>query len=126
MAINTAQKAPLIEGTKADSIATVTTGPAAAAFIAGGIGCFVIGFLTTAAELSAGLKTFLQWDAGVGPLAGKTGYGVIIFFIAWIVMHFMWREKDIDLKKSVVIASVLTGLGLLLTFPPFFQMLAGE
>jgi len=45
---------------------------------------------------------------------------VIIFFIAWAVMHFMWRDKDMDLKKSLTIGAVLTLIGLLLTFPPFF------
>ncbi len=120
MAVNTVRKAPVMDITKADSVATVATGPAAAAFIAGGVGCLAIGIFTTGAELSAGLKSFLQWDAGVGPLAGKTGYGVIIFFIAWAVMHFMWRDKDMDLKKSLIIGSVLTLIGLLLTFPPFF------
>ncbi|MBA3471053.1 MAG: hypothetical protein H0T53_15570 [Herpetosiphonaceae bacterium] len=120
MAINTAQKTSAVKSTKASTVAAVTTGPAAAAFISAGVGCLAIGIFTTGAELSAGLKSFLQWDAGVGPLSGKTGYGVIIYFIAWAVMHYMWREKNMDLKKSLIIGGVLTLIGLLLTFPPFF------
>jgi len=110
------------ESTQTKTEAAVTTGPAAAAFIAGGIGCLFIGIFTTGAEMSAGLKSFLQWDAGVGPLSGKTGYGTIIFFLSWAILHFVLREKNYDLKKAFTIATVLTVLGLILTFPPVFQL----
>ena len=120
MAVQSVASKPV--GEKTQDEALVVTGPASAAFIAGGIGCFVIGLLTTLAEGSASIKSFLQWDDGVGPLAGKTGYGVIIFFLAWAILHFMWRDKNVDIKRSFYISMGLTALGFLGTFPIFFQL----
>jgi hypothetical protein len=122
MASPTAKPIGKMESTQTKTEAAVTTGPAAAAFISGGIGCLFIGIFTTGAEMSKGLKDFLQWDAAVGPLSGKTGYGTIAFFLSWAILHFVLREKNYDLKKAFTIGAVLTVLGLLLTFPPFFQL----
>lgn len=106
----------------------VATGEAAAAFLAGGIGCFVIGLMTTLAEVPAfvNLKNGLNWWDPAGPLTGKTGVGVIAFFLAWVVSHFVMKEKQVNLKTYVVAAAALTALGFLLTFPPFFELFAGE
>jgi hypothetical protein len=110
---------------KAD--ARVVTGEAAAAFIAGGIGCFVIGLMVTLTEMPAlvGLKNALVWSPGVGPLSGKTGVGVIAFFLSWIVAHATLKNRDINLQRAVIIAAILTALGFLMTFPPFFDLFAG-
>jgi hypothetical protein len=103
--------------------AHVATGEAAAAFLAGGIGCFVIGLLTTLAAVPAlvDLKNGLNWWNPAGPLTGKTGVGVIAFFIAWGVAHLLMKDKEVNLKTYVIVAAVLTVLGFLGTFPPFFE-----
>jgi hypothetical protein len=108
--------------------ARVATGEAAAAFLAGGIGCFVLGLLTTLAEVPAlaNLKTALTWSVPVGPLSGKTGVAVIAFLVAWAISHFMMKGKEVNLKTYVIVAAVLTALGFLGTFPPFFEAFAAE
>lgn len=111
---------------QASATTHVATGQAAAAFISGGIGCLVTGLMVTGAEFSAGLKTALTWSASVGPLSGKTGIGIIAFFASWALLHFIWKEKDVDLKRAFVAAMILTALGFLLTFPPFFELFAAE
>lgn len=105
--------------------ATMTpTGPAAAAVIAAAIGCFLVGLMTTFAEISVSLKTFLTWNAGVGPLSGKTGIAVIGYVIAWIILGRMWSKKDINLNTVYLWTTVLIVLGLIMTFPLFFEMFA--
>lgn len=99
----------------------VTTGPAAAAFVSAGLGCFVIGLMTTLAEALPALKTALTWSAAVGPLMGKTSVGVIVFFIAWAVMHYMWKDRDVDLKRAFMWSMILLALGVVGTFPVFFE-----
>lgn len=107
--------------------ATMTpTGPAAAAVIAAGIGCFLIGVMTTLAEVSAGLGSFLTWNKGVGPLSGKTSIGVIGFFVAWLILSRMWGKKDIAFSTIYLWTAILLIAGLLLTFPPFFTIFAAE
>jgi hypothetical protein len=103
--------------------AHVATGEAAAALIAGGIGCFVVGLLTTLAAIPAleGLKNALNWYNPVGPLAGKTGVGIIAFVLAWVIGHYLLRQKEVSLKLYFTITLVLVGFGFLLTFPPVFE-----
>ena len=106
--------------------ARVATGEAAAAFLAGGIASFVLGLMVTLAEMPAlvDLKNALVWSTPVGSLSGKTGVAVIAFLVSWAIAHFMMKDKDVNLKTYVIVAGVLTALGFLLTFPPFFELFA--
>jgi hypothetical protein len=110
----------------AEKSGSMPNGAAAAAILASGVGCSVIGAMTTGAELSAGLKTALTWSAPVGPLSGKTLVGVIAWLITWVILHFMWKDKDVNFRRMYVAALVLIAMGLLLTFPIFFQAFAPE
>jgi hypothetical protein len=105
----------------------MATGEAAAAFLAGGIGCFVLGVLVTLTEMPAlvDLKNALNWNNPVGPLGGKTGVAVIAFLVSWGIAHFTMKNKEVNLKTYVIVAGILTALGFLLTFPPFFELFAG-
>ena len=101
-------------------------GPLAAVLVAAGIGSFALGLITTLAEASMEFRERLILDAGVGPLSGKTVWATVIFVIAWVVLHVMWRERDRMLRSATTAFIVLTLLGLLGTFPIFFQAFAPE
>lgn len=98
------------------------TGPAAAAMISSSIGIFFIGFFTTAAGIIPGLGSFLNWWNPAGNLTGKTGLSIIIWLISWAVMNNKWKNENYDLGKAFNITVALIVLGLLLTFPPIFQI----
>ena len=100
-------------------------GPAAAAMIASGLGVFTLGLMTTLAVINGSVKSFLEWfqfDQGVGALAGKSTVSVLVFFVAWLVLWLIWRQKDVVLKTSFYIGLGLGILGVIGTFPPFFEM----
>lgn len=101
-------------------------GPISAAIIAGGVGASVLGLLTTLAEASEGIKEDLVLDDGVGPLSGKTTFAVIAWLVAWAVLHVVLRKTAYESRKALTIALVLIGLGVLGTFPTFFQAFAPE
>lgn len=104
-------------------------GPGAAAMLAAGIGIFALGLFTTLNEASAALHDWFEsWEfgRGVGPLAGKTTVAVIVWAIAWIVLHVAWSKKDVDLRRWFWIGLVLGILGAIGTFPPFFTAFAAE
>ncbi|MEE9184283.1 MAG: hypothetical protein V3U39_07360 [Acidimicrobiia bacterium] len=106
------------------NLADKPDGPAAAAMVAAGIGIFMLGLLTTLAVPWADLKDFLadfQAGRGVGPLAGKTVLAVVVWAVSWGILHFRWRDKDVDLKKMFSIGAFLGILGAVGTFPPFFE-----
>ncbi|MBK6770422.1 MAG: hypothetical protein IPG72_15700 [Ardenticatenales bacterium] len=100
---------------------SMTDGAAAAAILAAGIGSAMLGLLTTGAEASAALKTALTLSTGVGPLSGKVIGATVAYFASWLILHFLWRDKDINFGRMTTIAAVLIGIGVLLTFPLVFQ-----
>lgn len=101
-------------------------GPVSAAIIAGGIGALTLGIFTTLAEMSEPIKNFLNFYNPVGPLAGKTTYAVIVWLISWIVLHIMYKDKPMESRKALTVALILVALGVLGTFPIFFQAFAAE
>jgi hypothetical protein len=98
------------------------TGPGAATVVAAGIGTFTIGLMTTLAEASPSLKSALNWVNPAGPLSGKTGVGVIVWLIAWIVLHEAWKSKEVDFSRAFRWALALVIAGFLLTFPRVFDL----
>jgi hypothetical protein len=102
------------------------TGPVAAAVLAAGIGGFVLGLLTTLNEASTGVHDFLEFDKDVGPLSGKTVIAVIAYFVSWAVLHGLWRRQNPVLRPILIATVVLIAIGVLGTFPTFFQAFASE
>ena len=100
-------------------------GPIAAAIIAGGIGAAALGLFTTLAEASEGAKNWLQWSDAVGPLSGKVLMAVLVWLVAWAILHLALRNKPYETRRALVISLVLIGLGVLGTFPLFFQAFGG-
>ncbi len=101
-------------------------GPVAAALVAGGLGAATIGLMTVLAEASTPIKNALNWWNPAGPLTGKTLVGVIVFFASWIVLHLIFRGRNVNFARAATIALILLGLGLLGTFPPFFDLFAAS
>jgi hypothetical protein len=102
------------------------TGPVAAALLATGIGVFVLGLLTTLSEASTSVHDFLQFSDEVGPLAGKTIIAGASYFVSWAVLHGLWRRQNPSLRPILIATAVLVALGILGTFPTFFQAFAAE
>lgn len=102
------------------------TGPVAAAVLAAGIGAFVLGLLTTLSEASTDVHDFLEFSTDVGPLSGKTILAVVAYFGSWGILHLVWRRENPPLRPILITTAVLIGLGILGTFPTFFQAFASE
>lgn len=111
---------------------TKPNGPAAAAFLAAGIGAFVLGLMVTLAEALPDLKAWLDFAAnyglgsGVGPLSGKVTIATLAYFGSLLVVAFAWRGREVNFGRVLVIAGVLLALGFALTFPPIFELFAAE
>ena len=105
---------------------TTPNGPAAAALIASGIGCFTIGLFTTIAEYNTPVKNALNWYNPTGPLSGKVGVGIIVWLIAWLILHLALKNKDPKIKTVATWAFLLIALGFALTFPPIFAFFVQE
>lgn len=97
-------------------------GKAAAALLAGGIGALFLGLVTTLSEASKAFGNALNWYNPAGPLSGKTTLTVVVWLVAWAILGNQWKDKDVDFDKIAMIAIVLLLLGILGTFPPFFEI----
>ncbi len=97
------------------------SGPAAALILAGGIAVFCMGLVTTLGEASTTIADGLQWNDRVGPLSGKTLITVIVFAAAWALLTAIWRRANPPLRSITITSAVLIALGLVGTFPTFFQ-----
>lgn len=96
-------------------------GPVSAAIIAAGIGALALGIFTTLSEASESIAKFFEWSVRVGPLSGKTISAVIVWLIAWTALYVMLKTKEYESQRALTIALVLVALGLVGTFPTFFQ-----
>ncbi|MFD0368032.1 hypothetical protein [Streptomyces sp. NPDC059071] len=97
-------------------------GPISAAIIAAGIGAVVLGLLTTLAEADESVSDGLNWNDAVGPLSGKSTLAVAVWLLAWGILHIALRNKQYETTRALVLSLVLIALGVLGTFPPFFQL----
>lgn len=103
----------------------VRNGVAAAAILSAGIGSFALGIFTVLAEMSPWAKGMMTLTMPVGPLSGKTTFAVVIWLASWMVLHLLWRNRDIGRFNEVIVAALLlVGLGFLGTFPLFFELFA--
>ena len=71
----------------------------------------------------AGVLTFY---GPTGPLSGVSTVAIVIWLASWFGGNHTWKGKQIALGKVSVVAFVLLALGLLLTFPPFEDLLLGK
>jgi hypothetical protein len=102
-------------------------GPAAAAFLATGIGAFVLGLAVTLNEaFPPALGETAFWDfsktygigSGNGPLSGKVITGTLAYLIGFIGFGLAWRGRDINLRTALTASVILLALGFALTFRP--------
>jgi hypothetical protein len=98
-------------------------GTALASLVAAGIGSLTFGILIILTEMSPKVvKPLMTLDQGVGPLSGKTIFSVVAYFLAWAILSFLWRERHLEEAKYIRITFIMTMIGLVLSFPPFYEI----
>jgi len=116
--VTDAQMKELFAGMGADK----PNGPALASLLASGIGVTALGVLTTVAAASANFANLLKINAQVGPLSGKTVYATAAFVASWIVVGIIMRGKNYSERTFLTATFVLIGVGILGTFPIFYDL----
>jgi hypothetical protein len=112
---------------------TKPNGPVSAAFLAAGVGSFVLGVMVSIAEaLGANAGKYLDFSknygigSGVGPLSGKVVVAVLAFLASWAILHVAFRGKELPFGRVFAATLILVGLGFALTFPPIFAVFAAD
>jgi len=97
-------------------------GPIVAAMLAAGIGCFVLGLMVSLGQGSKAISGILNFYDPVGPLIGKTIVALVAWLVAWAVLASKWKDQSADFGKMYKVTLILVGLGLLGSFPLFFDL----
>jgi peptidoglycan biosynthesis protein MviN/MurJ (putative lipid II flippase) len=98
-------------------------GLAAAALLAAGIGSFFLGFMTSLSEGIHSVETALNWYNPTGALTGKTIIAILAWWVSWAILAAIWKNRTIGIGKVLTATYILIALGLLGTFPLFFDLL---
>jgi hypothetical protein len=104
----------------------ITNGPGAAAILAAASGCFAVGVLALAADASPSLAKMLKFWAPTGPLSGVTDVAIIFWLALWFVLNRLWRTRSVSMTQVNLASIALFVGGVLLTFPPFMDLLQGK
>jgi|HubBroStandDraft_1064217.scaffolds.fasta_scaffold152229_2 hypothetical protein len=103
--------------------ARLPNGAGAAALLTAGIGSSLLGALAVFADKWPALKSALIFWKPTGPLSGVTTTAIALWLLAWAILHWRWRGKNVALRGVSALAFLLLALGFLLTFPPVGDLL---
>jgi hypothetical protein len=95
-----------------------TNGSGAAAILAAGVGAAALGVLAVLGDKSAVVKSAMIFYKPTGPLSGVTTVAILVWLACWAVLEWRWRNRSVALGRVCLVALVLLGVGVLLTFPP--------
>src|SRR5688500_18111374 len=105
-----------------DKSGEATNGAALASLMAAGIGAFAMGFFVIIHE--AGLFSAPALYAPAGGLSGRTAFAIVTWLAVWAVLHFRWKNRQIEPRRVYTATVVTTALGIVLCFPPFWRVVS--
>jgi hypothetical protein len=100
------------------SEAALPNGYGAAALLSAGIGSCALAVISIAADRMSGFRQFMTFYRPTGPLSGVTTSAILVWLIAWSILHLRWRKRNVRLRWVGTAAILLVVLSVLLTFPP--------
>jgi hypothetical protein len=101
-------------------------GAAAATVLAVAIGILALGACALAGDASPRLARLLNVWNPTGPLSGVTIFAILVWLLAWTALARAWTGHNLNLRRINLVALLLIVIGLLLTFPPFMDVLQGK
>lgn len=108
------------------SAGMLANGPAAAAILAASIGCFLVGLFALAGDASPAISHMFTFYKPTGALSGVTTTAIVIWLLAWYGLSRRWGARTVQLGRIILASFVLLALAVLLTFPPFMDLLQGK
>ncbi|MGE0862446.1 MAG: hypothetical protein AB7P34_00985 [Vicinamibacterales bacterium] len=99
---------------------TSTNGAAMAAYLGAGIGAFAMGAFCVLNESGVFAAPALYGPAG--GLSGRAAFACAVWLAAWLIVHSGWRDRHVAPSPVWLTTLILTALGLLGTFPPFWSL----
>ncbi|HEV8616802.1 MAG TPA: hypothetical protein VGU22_15025 [Methylomirabilota bacterium] len=110
----------------------VPSGIAAAALASAMIGMLTLAVVNVFTAASPAFNTWVHsvgklWmpgAEGIGPYSGKETLSAVAWLGSWVMLHFAFRRRELDLSRCVVAFLVGVGVATTLIWPPVFEYLA--
>jgi len=106
--------------------AEIPNGAGAAAILAAGIGCGVMGILAFAGDASDAIGKALNWYNPTGTLSGVTTLAILVWLVSWFALDRLWRDRTVAMGGINLLSFALLILAFLITFPPIGDFLQGR
>ena len=119
-------KTSVMTSPEAISSETLPNGPGAAAILAAGIGSAAFGLFALAGDAFPAINNLFTFYTPSGALSGVSTVAVIVWLVAWYFLARRWATATVAMARVNVAAFVLLAVGVLLTFPPFMDLLQGK
>jgi hypothetical protein len=104
---------------------TLPNGGAAAALLAAGIGCVVLGVLSILTNVFDSLSNALKFYGLADDISGVSTLMVVVWLLSWLILHQLWKKRQVNFPWVFVFTLILIALGLLGTFPLFDKVFGG-
>lgn len=101
-------------------------GGAAAALLAAGIGCFTLGVLSVLANVFGPFSDALKLYGLGDDISGISTLMILVWLISWLILHQLWKKRQVNFTRIFVFTLILIALALLCTFPPFAKLFGGS
>lgn len=101
-------------------------GPGAAALLAAGVGCAVMGIFALLGDAFKSAAHFFNFYNPTGPLSGVSTSAIVVWLLAWAILSKRWAKTDVNLQNVSVVAFVLLIIGFAFTFPPIMDLIQGK
>ena len=112
MAASVARVVSGVEGT------AVPNGRAMASFLGAGVGAFAMGAFVVLNE--AGILAAPTLYGPAGGVSGRTTLAVIVWLIAWAVLDYQLKDREVAARRVYAVTLGLIAIGILATFPPIW------
>jgi hypothetical protein len=104
----------------------ITNGRGAAAVLAAAIGALALGLAALAGDASPHVAAVLNIWKPTGPLSGVTDAAILVWLAAWFALSRRWARRAVNMVPVNLTALAMFVAALLLTFPPFMDLLQGK
>lgn len=111
---------------RARTAAADFNGHGAATLLSAAIGLAVLGVLAIVGDAFAGAARLLDFWNPTGPLSGVTTLSIIAWLLCWWVLGRAWAHRNVGRRWTTLASTLLVVAALLLTFPPFMDLLEGR
>jgi hypothetical protein len=82
-------------------VETIPNGPDAAAILAAGIGCALVGILALAGDASDRIGKLLNIYNPVGTLSGVTTLAIIVWLVSWFILNQRCGQRQSTWPRSM-------------------------